>query len=445
MNSKKRSQFASKIGFLLATAGSAVGLGNLWKFPYMTGLNGGFIFMVVSLFCVFVIGMPIMMSEIAIGRNTQKSPVGAFSSIDKKYKIFGIIPTVVAFIILSYYSVIGGWILKYLFTYLTGGIGAVSAEAYYTSFISNPIEPILWHALFMAIVIGICYMGVNNGIERAGTIMMPALFVIVIIIGIRSVTLPGAKEGLSFLFKPNFDKITSPQLYIGALSQSFYSLSLGMAAMVTYGSYMKKNESIAKDSALVCSIDLSVAILASIAIMPAVFSAGLKPESGPSLIFVSLPHVFEAMPFGTLFAILFFVLVLFAAVTSAMSLLEATAAYTIDERNWTRPKAILIIGFLMIVLGIPSSLSMGVLSDWTIMGMGCLDFLSFFTDNIMLPISAFCMCIYVSRCWKTSNASDEIGLKGKLRTVYKWIISYIAPVAIAAIFIYGLLPYIGVK
>lgn len=442
MNDKKRNQFATKIGFLLATAGSAVGLGNLWKFPYMTGNNGGFLFILVSLFMVFIIGMPVMMSEMAIGRSTRKSPVGAYSAIDKRYKIFGIMPTFVAFLILSYYSVIGGWVIKYLVTYLTGGLAGADPETVFVSFIGNPVEPLIWHFIFMGVTIAICYLGINKGIENAGKILMPALFIIVIITVIRSVTMPGADAGLDFLLTPNFDKIASPDLYIGALSQSFYSLSLGMAIIITYGSYMDKKENIAKSSGIVCSIDLSVAVLASFAIMPAVFAAGYEPTSGPSLIFITLPHVFDAMPLGIVFAVLFFMLVLFAAVTSSISLLETVSAYFIDEKGWSRPKAVVTLGVIMALLGIPSSLSQGIWADYTIMGMGCLDFLSFLTDNIMLPICAFLMCIYIGKVWKTKNACDEIGLQGGLRSAYSVVITYIAPIAIAAVFVYGLIPFI---
>lgn len=443
-NDNNRAHFASKIGFLLATAGSAVGLGNLWKFPYMTGLNGGFLFILVSLFMVFVIGMPVMMSEMALGRKTQKSPAGAYSAIDRKYRIFGVMPTLVAFLILSYYSVIGGWVLKYLFSYITGGLNGAQAETVFANFVGSPIEPIIWHFIFMGITIAICYMGINKGIEKASKIMMPALFIIVVITCIRSVTLDGASEGLKFLFTPNFDKVTSPSLYIGALSQAFYSLSLGMAIIITYGSYMDKKENIARSSGIICSMDLSVAVLASIAIMPAVFAAGYEPTSGPKLIFITLPHVFDRMPMGILFAILFFVLVLFAAATSSMSLLEAVTSYAIDEKGWSRPKAVLILGTIMALLGIPSSLSQGIWSGFTIMDLPFLDFLSFLTDNIMLPVCAFCMCIYIARVWKANNACDEIGLKGWGRSAYSVIIQYIAPIAIAIVFIYGLLPYFGI-
>lgn len=443
-NDNSRVKFASRIGFLLATAGSAVGLGNLWKFPYMTGQNGGFLFIVVSLVMVFLIGMPVMMSEMAIGRNTQKSPVGAYSAIDKKYRIFGILPTLVAFLILSYYSVIGGWVLKYLVSYIMGGINSAEAETIFVNFIGNPVEPLIWHFIFMGVTIAICYLGVTKGIERAGKVMMPALFIIVVITCIRSVTLPGASEGLAFLFTPNFDKIASPDLYIGALSQAFYSLSLGMAIIITYGSYMKKSENIAKSSGIVCSMDLSVAVLASVAIMPAVFAAGYEPASGPSLIFITLPHVFGNMPFGVLFAVLFFVLVLFAALTSAISLLETVAAYAIDERGWSRPKAVLVLGTIMALLGIPSSLSQGIWAEFTIMDLSILDFLSFLTDNIMLPICAFLMCIYIARVWKVNNACKEIGFKSWGNKVYSVIIQYVAPIGIAAVFIYGLLPYLGI-
>lgn len=445
-NNNNRSQFASRIGFLLATAGSAVGLGNLWKFPYMTGNNGGFLFILVSCLTVAFIGAPVMMGEMAIGRRTQKNPVGAYRALDKRYTFAGVLGVGIAFVILSYYSVIGGWVLKYIVTYLTGGLKGADTATFFVDFISNPYEPILWHMIFMAVTVGVCYFGVTKGIEKASKVMMPALFIILVIVAIRAVTLPNSIEGLKFLFTPNFEKIASPDLYIGALSQTFYSLSLGMGIIITYGSYTDKNENIVKSAGIVSAMDLSMAVLSSIAIMPIVFSFGLEPTAGPSLIFVSLPLVFEAMPFGIVFAILFFVLVLFAAATSSISLLETSASYTIDELKWSRKKSVLILGTLLFLLGIPSSLSNGIMADFHIMGMNFFDFLCFFGDNIVLPISALSMCIFIGTSWKVENACAELSNGGKLKLGYLklWsiLIKYVAPIAIAIVFVYGLIPYI---
>ncbi len=402
-------------------------------------------FILVSIIAVCFIGIPIMMGELAIGRKGGQDPISSYKSIDKKSGWIGFIGIAVAFVILSYYSVIGGWVLKYLFTYISGGLSGASSEVFFTNFITQPYEPLLWHFLFMAICVVICMLGVQKGIEKAGKIMMPALFVIVVIVGIRAVTLPGASAGLEFLFKPNFEQIASPDLYIGALAQMFYSLSLGMGIIVTYGSYMKKEQNITKDAMVVSFMDIAMAILASVAIMPVVFSAGLEPTQGPGLIFVVLPIVFESMAFGIVFAILFFVLVLFAAVTSAMSLLETSSVYFIDKKKWSRKKAIIVFGIIIFLCGIPSSLSQGILSDFTIMELTLLDFLSFLTDQIVLPISAFCMCIFVARRWKMDNACDEITNGGKLSVkllpLWRVLIQYVAPIAIAVVFIYGLVPF----
>lgn len=440
---ENRGQWVSKIGFLMATAGSAIGLGNLWKFPYMTGSNGGFLFILVSMLVVFFIGVPVMMGEMAIGRNGGSDPVGSYKAVDKRFAIAGFLGVGVAFLILSYYSVIGGWVLKYIVTYITGGLKGADSTVFFTEFIANPYEPIIWHMIFMGLTVGICFLGVTKGIENASKFMMPALFLIVIVIAIRSITLPGAMEGISFLFKPNFEKIADPNLYIGALSQTFYSLSLGMGIIITYGSYMNKNDDITKSAFIVSGMDLSMAILSSLAIMPAVFAAGMQPTQGPQLIFATLPHVFENMPFGIVFAVMFFILVLFAALTSSISLLECSASYMIDQKKWSRKKAVIVLGILMFLLGIPSSLSNGMLADFKIIGMNIFDFFSFLADNIILPLSAFGMCLFIGFSWTPNKAALEISSGGKFKykilSLWKFLIKYVIPVAIIIIFIAGLI------
>lgn len=429
----KRNQWATGVGFILATAGSAIGLGNLWKFPYLMGKNGGFWFLIVYLVFILVLGLPVMVTEMSIGRYTQKSPVSAYRSLNKKATVIGVLGVLAAFLILSYYSVIGGWILKYIESYVVT-FQAVDFEAY----IASPVEPVVWHFVFMALACLFCYKGAKS-IEKASKFMMPLLFIFILIIVVRSVTLPGAMEGLRFMFVPSADGFTFDSI-TAALGQVFYSLSLAMGITVTYGSYLNKKNNIPKDCAVVAGLDTGAAVLAGVAIFPAVFAFGLEPAQGPSLIFGTLPKVFESMAGGSIFAIIFFILMFFAAITSGIALLECVVSYVIDDLHWKRNKAIFIVGALIFILGIPSALSFGTLSNITILNYSLFDFIGMVTDNILLPIGGVLMCIYIGWFWKPGKLIAEIqegGVKFKLQKAWLWCIRTVTPALILGVTIVG--------
>lgn len=438
MEKKQRGSF-SNIGFILAAAGSAIGLGNLWKFPFLTGKNGGGAFVLVYLILIVLIGFTVMLGEMTIGRKTKLNPIGAYAKLNKNWKFVGAIGVIVAFTIVSYYSVIGGWILKYLFTYITGqGTNiAANSEQYFGTFISSPVQPLLWHGIFMLINIIIVAKGVEGGLEKASKMMMPSLFVILLILVIRSVTLPGASAGLSFYLKPDFSLITVDVL-VAALGQVFFSLSLGMAIIVTYGSYLGDDANLEKSALIIPALDTLAALLAGFAILPAVFAFGFEPTAGPGLIFITLPAVFNSMPLGSVFAALFFLLVLFAAISSSISLLECPAAYLIDNHGWDRKKAVITLGILAFVLGIPSSLSLGVFTV-SFFGMNFFDLASYVAENLLMPLAGFFMCVFVGYIWKPEKAIEEISNYGKLPFKFKgyWVfmIRFFAPVAIFVIWL----------
>lgn len=433
-NEVKRNQWASKMGFVLATAGAAVGMGNLWKFPYLMGSNGGFQFLVAYLIFVVFLGVPVMVTEMSIGRITQKSPVNAYKSLNKKATFIGVMGVICAFIILSYYSVIGGWVLKYIASYVT----TLEAPANFSAYTAQPVEPVVWHIVFAVCTCLICYFG-TKGIERASTFMMPALFVLLIILIIRSITLPGAEKGLTFMFSPSQSEFSMGSI-AAALGQVFYSLSLCMGLTVTYGSYLKKGCNIPKSSASVAGLDTMAAILAGLAIFPAVFAFGEEPAQGPSLIFVTLPNVFREIPAGSLFAILFFILMFFAALTSAIALLECVVAYTIDDLHWSRRKGVLIVGIAFILLGVPSSLSFGVLKDFTILNYSFFDFVGMITDNILMPLGGIAMCIFIGWFWgpgKIIASIEEDSGTFKLKKAWLWCVRLVTPVLIVIVTIVG--------
>ena len=429
----KRNQWATGIGFILATAGSAIGLGNLWKFPYLMGKNGGFWFLIVYLVFILFLGLPVMLTEMSLGRHTQKSPVSAYRSIGKKATIVGSLGVLAAFIILSYYSVIGGWILKYIESYVVT-FQAVDFGAY----IASPVEPIIWHFVFMVLACLLCYKGAKS-IEKASKFMMPLLFIFIIIIVVRSVTLPGAWKGLEFMFVPSAGSFSFGSI-TAALGQVFYSLSLAMGITVTYGSYLNRKSNIPKDCSIVVGLDTGAAVLAGIAIFPAVFAFGLEPAQGPSLIFGTLPKVFESMAGGQVFAIIFFILMLFAAVTSGIALLECVVSFAIDDLHWSRKKAILVIGALIFILGIPSALSFGALGDITILNYSIFDFFGMITDNLLLPIGGLLMCIYIGWFWKPGKLIAEMeaeGVKFKLKKAWLWCIRTVTPALILVVTVIG--------
>ncbi len=446
-NSKNnRGSFSSSLGFVIAAAGSAIGLGNLWKFPYIAGSNGGGLFLFLYILFVIILGVPLLLVEMSLGRKTQLSAVGAYKSLNKKWSFVGGICVVCSFIILSYYSVVGGWVLKYCWTYLTGGSFGVDKQAYFSSFISNPIEPVVWHIIFIGICAVIIILGVEKGIEASSKILLPGLFVLLIIVAIRSCTLGGSLEGIKFMFLPKFEAVSDlkhfTDVVFSAMGQVFFSLSLGLGITITYGSYLKKDTNLQKNSLIVSGLDTLVAILAGLAIFPAVFAFGYEPAAGPGLIFGILPAVFESMSFGGILGFAFFVLIFIAAATSAMSLLEVVAAFLIDSFGWKRITATITTASLIAIVGALASLSMGSLSNLTVFGLNIFDAMGYLTDKILMPLSAIFMCIFVGYILGPDELSDEIeyGSKSfKFRKPFSFILKYVAPVLIAVIFIMGLI------
>ncbi|ABW20131.1 sodium-dependent transporter [Alkaliphilus oremlandii] len=445
---KERDQWGSKLGFIFAAAGSAVGLGNLWKFPYLAGQNGGGVFVVIYLGLVLLIGFTLMMAELVLGRNTQLSPVGAFRKIKQKWAWVGGIGVLASFLIVTYYSVIGGWIIKYIVSALTGAFNTTdlgTLESVFVNFIGAPVEPLIYHGIFMLITLGIVMGGISGGIEKASKILMPGLFIMMVVLMVRSITLPGAMAGVEYLLKPDFSKLNMG-VVVSALGQVFFSLSLGMGVMVTYGSYLPKDENLVESSLIIPALDTIIALLAGLTILPAVFALGFDPSGGPGLLFITLPGVFAKMPFGSFFAVLFFVLVLFAAVTSSISLLEAAVSLTVDQFKWERKKATIGLGILAFLIGVPSSLANGpVLGNMTfIAGTNFFDSMGIITDNLLLPLAALTLSIFVGWVWGTDKAVAEATNGGKVKfalaKTWSIAIKYVAPIAIGYILISGLIP-----
>lgn len=442
-----RDQWGSNLGFILAAAGSAVGLGNIWKFPYLAGANGGGAFVFLYLAMIVIIGFVIMLGEMAIGRSTHLSAVEAYRKINRKWASAGIIGVIVSFCILSFYSVIGGWVLNYICKYITGGITGTEAGAYFSSFISGTTMPIVWHLIFIFLCCVIVLKGIAGGIEKASKVMMPTLFILLIAVVFRSVTLDGAMEGIKFFLKPDFSKVTIGTV-MSALGQAFFSLSLGMGAVITYGSYLGNDENLEKNAVIIPAIDTIVALLAGLAVLPAVFAFGFEPGAGPSLMFITLPSVFDSMPFGNIFGLVFFVLILFAALTSAIALLEVVVSFVIDTFKMERRKATILISLIIFLLGIPCSLANGPMSDVLFFGYNFFDFMSFLAESVLMPLGGLLMCIFIGYVWGIDNIVDEITCGGKFKFISKKffviMIKYIAPVLIFVIWLnaVGILPVI---
>ncbi len=447
MNGSKsgREHWGSKVGFVFAAAGSAIGLGNIWKFPYLTGQHGGGAFVLIYIICILVLGLPIMIAEIVIGRHTEKDPVGAFKIIGGggRWTAVGYLGVLSGFFILSYYSVVGGWTLGYIVKTITGVVGGItdtsSAEAVFSAFIKNPVEMVLYHFLFMALTVWIVLGGVKNGIEKWNKFLLPILFVIIIVLIVRGLTMEGASRGLAFYLKPDFSRVTVFTV-IEALGQCFFSLSLGMGAMITYGSYLSKSDKTLDSSLQIAGLDTMAAFLSGLAIFPAVYAVGMTPAKGPGLTFNILPVVFSRMAYGNVFALLFFVLLFIAALTSAMSLLEVTVAYSTDEKGWGRRKSVLIFGSLIFLLGIPSSLSFNVLSDVKIFfGLTFFDFMDKLTTIYMLPVGGLLIAICLGWKYGLRNTMHELdtdtGLQF-LKKIWAFAIKYVSPVILVLIILY---------
>ncbi len=442
--SQQRESWGSKIGFILAATGSAIGLGNIWKFPYIAGENGGAAFIFIYLICIAIIGLPVLIAEILMGRTTHRNPVGAFAKLSGNstfWKAMGGIGVVAGFIILSFYGVVAGWALGYVFEAI-GNVfhnfpTAASAGEHFGDLVGNVRWIMGFHILFFMLTMLVVYFGVQNGIERASKIMMPLLFVILIILVIRGVTLPGAEEGFRFLMHPDWSKINGHAILV-ALGHAFFTLSLGMGAMMTYGSYMSEKDSIPGAALQIAFLDTIIALLAGLAIFTAVFATGQDPAAGPGLIFHTLPVVFTKMPGGYLFAILFFLLLTIAALTSAISLLEVVVAYFVDERNWQRHKAVLVFGFVILLLGVPSALSFNVMKDVLFFGKNFFDLADFLASNILLPLGGLFISLFVAWVWGFDKAlvqlkrgAESMFEKGVWRVnTWKVFLKYLAPILI---------------
>lgn len=451
---QKRGQWASSVGFILAAAGSAVGLGNIWKFPGKTGLYGGGAFLVSYIFLVALIGFPIMLAELSLGRSTQKNMVGALREFGRKWAFVGILGVFTLFIILSYYVVVGGWVMKYVAAYLLGpefGVN-VSYQDYFVNFITEPVEPLLWAFFFLVLCIYVVGKGVSDGIERVSKVLMPLLFLLLLACVIRSVTLPGAGAGVSYMLTVKPESFNTNTL-VGALGQAFFSLSVGMGIMVTYGSYVPKDANLIKSAAWICTLDTMVAIFSAFAIIPVVFVT-LGEEGlgmGGGFAFMALPEVFDSLPGGRFFGCAFFMLLFLAALTSAISVLESCVAYLSEEWKLSRLKASLLLSIPMACFSAGYSLSQsevrGVNLPWFDLANGVQMLpmnavMEKFTDNLMIPFGALCYCLFVGWVWGSKKASAEIAVGSRyplwMQKGWEFIIRFIAPVVIVVILYFTL-------
>jgi len=450
----QRGLWSSRLAFILAATGSAVGLGNIWKFPYVTGENGGGAFVLVYLLCIAVVGIPIMMAEVMIGRRGGRSPVKSLSLIAQHdrlkpaWKLVGAIGILAGFLILSFYSVIGGWAISYVGTTASGQLAGQSADtvgAIFSGLLSDPTKLLAWHTLFMAMVMVVVVRGVRSGLERAVSILMPALFVLLLIVVGYAMTTGHFGQAAAFLFQPDFSKLTTSGILV-ALGHAFFTLSLGMAVMMAYGSYLPKNISIAKTSISVSVIDTGVALLAGLAIFPIVFANGLEPGAGPGLIFQTLPLAFGQMPMGSLFGTLFFVLLIFAAWTSGISLLEPIVEWLEERKGMNRTVSTLGAGFVCWGLGIASILSLNLWSDFAPLGFvpmlegkTIFDLLDFFTANIMLPLGGLLVALFAGWVMSRQAMERELALSPAMFNLWLITVRFITPVAVAVVFIYNLM------
>lgn len=443
----KRSNFSNKIGFVLAAAGSAVGLGNIWRFPYLAAKYGGGTFLLVYLILAVTFGFTLMVAEIAIGRKTGLSAIEAFRKIDKRFTFVGYLAAIIPALILPYYSVIGGWVVKYFAGYLTGDAKAAADTAYFTGFIADPVQPLIWFALFVLLTSGIVLFGVQKGIEKVSKVMMPVLVVLTIAIAIYVMTLDGAMEGVIYYLKPNF-KDFSPVTLLAAATQMFYSMSLAMGIMITYGSYMKKENHIESSVHQIEVFDTGIAFLAGLMVIPAVFAFS-GPEdltAGAGLMFMTLPKVFAQMPMGGFLGTAFFVLVFLAALTSSISLMETIVSILRDKTGWGRKKACIAVTIFTLVLGIPSSLGHGIWSGIAPLGMSILDFFDFISNSVMMPILAILTCIIVGFILKPKFVADEVKVTDgtfKGEKMFNVMIKWVCPIFLIAILACSVLVAMG--
>ena len=447
---EKRGNFSNKIGFVLAAAGSAVGLGNIWRFPYLAAKYGGGTFLLVYLILAVTFGFSLMIAEIAIGRKTGLSAIGAFKALDKRFGAVGYLAAIIPIIIFPYYSVIGGWVIKYLVTFCSGGGMAAANDNYFGTFAAGTAEPLIYFFIFIAFTALVVWFGVEKGIEKVSKVMMPILVVLTIFIAIYGLTIDGAKDGLIYYIKPRLSDFTFKTV-IAAMGQLFYSMSLAMGIMITYGSYTKKENNLESSVRQIEIFDTAIAFLAGLTIIPAVFafSGGDKAAlgKGPSLMFVTLPKVFDSMPFGSVIGTVFFVLVLFAALTSAISLMETIVSIFSDKLGWSRHKATLIVFICAVAIGVLPCLGFGVLDFIHIGAMTILDIMDFVSNSILMPICALFTCILIGFVVKPKAVIDEAtrnGEKFKSRNLFVVVIKWVSPICLVLILISSILDALGI-
>ena len=437
-----RGLWSSRLGFIMAAAGSAVGLGNIWKFPYITGMHGGGAFVLFYLFCIVVIGIPIMLAEMVIGRHTHKDPVGAFRKLrGGPWTMVGWLGVTAGFVILSYYAVVAGWTVDYLWLALKGtfsGKNAHEVPELFGALLASDLSQLFWQAIFIGATVWIVLRGVSKGLERANKLMMPVLLLILVGLAVRGLFSPGGSQALTFLFTPDWQKLDAAAM-LEAMGHAFFSLSLGMGAILTYGSYADEGTNLPNVALTVSIMDTCVALLAGIAIFPIVFTYGMEPSAGPGLVFKTLPIIFSQMPGGTIIAILFFLLLVFAALTSGISLLEVVVAYYCDEKKWSRRKATLIVGLLIFLLGVPSALSNHLLANVHFIGeRNFLDSIDFLATNYLLPLGGLLIAIFTGWVMTTRLARGEVE-KGAVRfhfyPVWHFLIKYVSPILVAIVFL----------
>lgn len=444
----KRDTFSGKLGFVFAAAGSAVGLGNLWRFPYLAAKYGGGIFILVYLVLAVTLGFTLMVTEIAIGRKTGLSAAGAFQKLDKRFGFVGALGCIVPFIITPYYCVIGGWVVKYMVTFLTGQVGEAATNSYFNTFIAKPMEPIVWFAIYVILTAVVVIIGVQKGIEKASTILMPVLVVLIVAICAFGVTRPGAMEGVKYYLLPDFSAFSATTI-LAAMGQLFYSMSLAMGIMITYGSYMKKDTDLRGSVRHIELFDTLIAFLAGLMIVPSVFvfSGGSEEalNKGPSLMFVTLPKVFESMKLGGVIGAAFFILVLFAALTSSISLLETNVSIVCDKLHWSRKKATIIVTIYILVLGAIVSLGFGPLDFVKLLGLGLLDFFDFISNSVLMPIVALLTCICIGYFVKPQVICDEVELNKpfKEKKFYIVMLKYAAPICLILILVFAVSEAMG--
>lgn len=441
----ERENFGNRFGVLVAMAGSAIGLGNLWRFPYLVGSYGGAAFIFVYIFCVFLLCLPIFMSEVIVGRRSRANAYGAFKKLapGTRWKWLGAISVITPVIVVSYYSVVGGWSVEYFLKActleFTAGVSRADMGSMFSSFITSVWSPIVGHTIFLLLTAAIVISGVKSGIEKFGKIMMPLLFVLIIVIAARAATLPGAGEGFRYLFRPDFSKIDA-SVCSAALGQAFFSLSLGVGTILTYGSYVSKKENICVSSTYTATADFLFALLASCAIMPAVFAFGLNPQEGPGLVFETLPFIFSNMPLGWLVAILFFLALIVAALTSSISLYEVGVAYLVEEKHYSRRGASILLFVVAWLLGILCSLSFGPLAGFRIFGQTVFNLFDKLSANVLMPAGGLLLVIFVGWVMKKSDVVDELTNGGTLKTNVRmsgfiyFLIRYVCPLAVLAVF-----------